>query len=130
PGLVATLAKLEGVERLSIDAAARNENGQVTGNARIDGGKAIAVEARAEGRWDSALDIEASARAEGEMAARLLADLGRPRVIEAAAKIGWGRDDRLKLDNIAVAAGKLRLEGSAAIANASSAVPHDFRAEG
>ena len=130
PGLVATLAKLEGVERLSIDAAARNENGHVAGHARIDGGKVIAIEARAEGRWDSALDIDASARAEGDMAARLLADLGRPRVIEAASKIGWGRDDTLKLDNIALAAGELRLEGSAAIANASSAVPHDLKAQG
>ncbi len=130
PSLVAALAGLRSVERLSIKASGRNLGGRVAATARIDGGKAIAVEASATGRWGAALDLETRIEATGDLVARTLADLGRPRNVEAVSELRWGSDDKLTLAAIAVRAGVLLLEARAEVDDASSTSPHDFKAQG
>lgn len=130
PSLVAALAGLRGVERIAIEASGRNLDGRVSASARIDGGETIVIEARAAGRWDAALDLETRIEAKGDLVALSLADLGRPRNVEAVSQLRWGRDDKLTLDAVAIRAGVLALEARAEVDDASSTSRHDFNAQG
>ena len=130
PGLVATLAKLQDVDHLTLTASARNDNGRIEADVRIADGAAIALDARAAGRWDTSLDLDTSMRAEGTLVARALADLGGPRALDARTTLHWGRDDRLTLDDLSIEAGALTLKGNAGIAGVSSASTHEIGARG
>ncbi|MGB3810212.1 MAG: translocation/assembly module TamB domain-containing protein [Parvibaculum sp.] len=128
-GLIALLGGLD-VGPLTVTAKAEGLNGAVNASAKVDGGKTAMLDATVEGRWGSALDLNVSAKASGDLVQQALADLGRPRDVSLAGKIGWGRDDTFSIADLTVQAGALALKGNADLGTASVAAPHAFKAQG
>lgn len=130
PGLVGTLGGLDGVDRVTIEGTGHNASDGLAAKLVVDGGRALSLSADANGRWTTDLDLATSLRIKGDLPARWLADLGRPREVFATANIHWGSDDRLVLRDLDVSGGTLALKGGATLARASSATPHEFVAQG
>lgn len=130
PGLVATLGHVAGAEHVTLTARARNENGKVTGEAKIDAGAALALFAKTEGSWIQALTLSSTLTAEGSAVSNALTDLGRARHVEITADSTLDVDDTLTLKNLRIEAAPFSLTGGAHLTRTFSATTHDLTAEG
>ncbi|MCE9650927.1 MAG: translocation/assembly module TamB domain-containing protein [Parvibaculum sp.] len=129
PGLAALLGGLD-ADRVAITASAEGVGGQVSARATVDGGKTLMLDASIDGQWDSALDLDVTAKASGDFVQKTLGDLGRPRDLALAGKVLWTRDDTLSLAGLTLSTGALSLTGEAHLGTASVAAPHAFKAQG
>lgn len=130
PGLVATLGHIAGAEHVTLTARAQNDNGKVTGEAKLDAGRALMLSANARGGWNQTLALAATASAEGNLVSSALADLGRARRVELTSNIGIDADDTLTLKDLRLDAAPFALAGGLRMSDVLASTTHELSAEG
>ncbi|KAB7741307.1 hypothetical protein F2P47_06075 [Parvibaculum sedimenti] len=130
PGLIATLGHVAGAEHVTLTARARNDNGKVTGEAKLDAGSALFFSANAQGSWNRTLALGTSMSAEGNLVSNALSDLGRARRVELATNIALDPDDTLTLKDFRLDAAPFALIGGARLTDAFGSASRDLAADG
>ncbi|MES1989358.1 MAG: translocation/assembly module TamB domain-containing protein [Pseudomonadota bacterium] len=115
---------------LELTANTSTQAGKVTGTLALIAGKALKLDATAEGFWERDLALKLDTRASGRLLDPTLADLGNGSDIHLSTDLVWSARDDLTLDNLAAMTGDLVANGHASFANISRNSRHTFQSTG
>tara|TARA_R110000868_G_scaffold20217_6_gene85844 strand:- start:12411 stop:16610 length:4200 start_codon:yes stop_codon:yes gene_type:complete len=115
---------------VKLSASASTDGEAVAGRMNLDGGNALAVALDGTGTWSRDLDLKLDAQASGRLIAEALKDSIDASALTLATDVHWSGKDVLSVENLELRAGALSLDGRAALASVSRAMPHPFTASG
>ncbi len=115
---------------VNLSATVSTDDEAVVGQMEMDGGNTLDVALAATGTWSRDLDLKLDAKASGRLIAEALKDSLDARALTLVTDLRWSGKDVVSVDNLQLQAGALTLEGRAALASVSRAMPHPLTASG
>lgn len=128
-GLIAELTGLD-LSPLKLTASAHTNDGKLSANMQLDGGKTLQISGDAQGVWNRDLMLAITSAASGNLIADALSDLDGANDIRLDTDFLWSAKDDISLSNIALKTGALTLDGKAKMGDVTRAAPHPLTASG